>query len=182
MLYLEFLIPAILTVIGNIIFYLIIKKRVDKSITKYSIIYSGIFTERLKIYRILLEKIFDLKLSIEEQINSSRKDVTNITENFNEFMKSSKINAPLLSDKMNKNLEKLKLEFSDLTKEVKGINRTKTNNEDAHFTLLSKNVIIETELLERMNNGIMIEVEDNLVSDMKKDFSLEYFDDRKKGK
>jgi hypothetical protein len=56
------IIPVILTLVGNLIFYLFIKNKVDKSIEENKIAYSGVFREKIDIYRELVEYNLDVEV------------------------------------------------------------------------------------------------------------------------
>ncbi|MBE8712530.1 hypothetical protein [Sphingobacterium hungaricum] len=55
------IITASFTVIANAIFYSFVKNDIDKKIEQHKIIYSGIFKEKLEIYKKLLNSIDELK-------------------------------------------------------------------------------------------------------------------------
>lgn len=174
--YIELLIPAILTVLGNIAFYKFIKTKSEQSIQKYSIAYSGIFMERLSIYRTLLEKMYVLKISLSEHISKDKTETGELLKNFNDFIKFSKINEPLLSDSLSFNLRKLDKEFRMLTEEtVKTINyeNQKSNEESRDFTELLKKAQNRNELLKRVyQNDLLKKIENDLIKDMRADFHI----------
>lgn len=174
--YIDLLIPAILTILGNIAFYKFIKTKSEQSIQKYSIAYSGIFMERLSIYRTLLEKIFDLKISLSEHISKDKTDTEELIKNFNDFIKFSKTNEPLLSDSLSLNLGKLDKEFRMITqKTVKTINyeNRKNNEEIRDFTAILKKSQNKNELLKKVyQNDLLKKIENDLIKDMKSDFHI----------
>jgi hypothetical protein len=108
------ILPAIVTVSCNIIFYLIIKGRVENSIEKYKISYSGIFKERIDIYKELLKQIFDIKQSIQMYQNIPTPEETKIMDDINKFINYYLVNQPFLSDKLLNELNKLREEFQQL--------------------------------------------------------------------
>ena len=63
---LSFIIPGLVAIIGNYIFYLLIKNRVDKQIENYKISYSGVFKEKIEIHKNLLKMIFNLKRDVQQ--------------------------------------------------------------------------------------------------------------------
>jgi hypothetical protein len=105
------ILPAIATILGNIIFYLIIKGRVDNSIEKHKISYSGIFKERIDIYKELLRRIFEIKQSIQRYQYFATPDEQKIMDDINNFINYYLINQPFLSDKMLSELKKIREEF-----------------------------------------------------------------------
>jgi hypothetical protein len=61
---LKTILPAAITVILNTIFYLLIKHKVERSLEKQKIAYSGVFAEKIKIYRELLKMTYEAKSAI----------------------------------------------------------------------------------------------------------------------
>jgi len=95
------ILPAILTIIGNIIFYFWIKERVDNSIEIHKITFSGIFKERVDIYREILRQIFDIKSSVQQfQYFGTTDKGEKIMLDINAFINYCLINQLFLSDKM----------------------------------------------------------------------------------
>jgi hypothetical protein len=176
--YIEILIPAILTILGNIAFYKFIKTKSEQSIHKYSIAYSGIFMERLSIYRTLLEKIFDLKISLSEHISDDKTETEELLKNFNDFIKFSRTNEPLLSDSLSVNLRKLDKEFRMITHQtVTSINANYDDKKDKgdikDFTEILKKAQAKNELLQKVyQNDILKKIENDLIKDMKTDFHI----------
>ena len=106
--------PAVVTIIGNIIFYKSIQSKAELSLQRYSITYSGIFMERLKVYRTLLEEIFNFKSVLLEHINDRKREDTEMIDTLNNFLRSYKINEPLLSDNLLNNVQKLERELRQI--------------------------------------------------------------------
>jgi hypothetical protein len=107
--------PALLTVLLNIGFFLIIKKRVDQRIEKLKISYSGIFKERIDIYRELLSRIYDLKLRVQQfhyngtneniigkiEIGRGALTLSNLQDEFSGLISFQLKNQPFISDHIN---------------------------------------------------------------------------------
>ncbi len=109
------LLPAIVTIIGNIIFYLWIKGKVDNSIERYKIAYSGIFKERIDIYKEILKQIFEIKFSIQQyQYFGTSVQGEKIMSDLNKFINYYLVNQPFLSDKMMSELKKIREEFQSI--------------------------------------------------------------------
>lgn len=105
-------VPAILTVLLNIIFYLFIKSHADKKIEQNKIVYGGLFQEKIKIYRALLEKKQTLKMSmLQFKGTSSRVDLDKIESELNDFMYFGVINQAFWSIRMMNEITKLNQEF-----------------------------------------------------------------------
>jgi hypothetical protein len=157
----------------NILFYIFIKIKSDKAIQKYSIVYSGVFMERLTIYRKLLEEIFDLKVSLSEHIQEDKEETEELLKKFNSFIKCCKINEPLLSDSLSKNLQKLDKEFRLITQDaLRAVNSNTEKQAERDFAEIMKNAQEKKELLQKIyKNDLLKAVENNLINDMKADFS-----------
>lgn len=109
------ILPAILTLVCNLIFYLWFKSKVDNSIEKHKISYSGIFKEKIEIHRELLKKIFEIKLEIQQyQYFGNNESAEKIMQNINSFINFYLINQPFLSQKMLAELMKIRTEFQTI--------------------------------------------------------------------
>ena len=99
--------------IVNILFYWIIKSRIDKSIEKYKIANSGIFKERIDIHKNLFSMVCELqnKLSAHVYNEISEEDKNEIKLKFNTFINYYLINQPFLSDFLINKLKNLNTEF-----------------------------------------------------------------------
>jgi hypothetical protein len=83
----EKILPAIITIIGNVVFYLLIKGRIDKSIEKNKIAYSGIFKEKVNIYRELLEKTYEIKKDLNRfQYVGIKEEGTDLMHKINDYI------------------------------------------------------------------------------------------------
>ena len=108
----EKILPAIKTIIGNFIFYLWIKGRIEKSIEKNKIAYSGIFKEKVNIYRELLEKTYGIKKELNRfQYVGTKEEGIELMQKINDYIQFYTINQPFLSDEMLSDLNKIRSEF-----------------------------------------------------------------------
>lgn len=99
--YLPYIIPALLTALLNIIFYLIIKKLVDNSLERFKIIYSGVFKEKVEVYKNLLQEVHDLKLKINQfQYFDNDEFRTEVQSAFNKLIRIYSVNRPFLSERL----------------------------------------------------------------------------------
>ena len=97
--FLKLALPALVTIIGNVVFYLIIKGKVDKSIESYKISYSGVFKEKIDIYKEILTQAYDLKIKIRQfQYFGKAEFGEQIKVDFNKFIRFYIINKPFLSE------------------------------------------------------------------------------------
>ncbi len=105
---LELIIPGIVAIIGNFVFYLIIKNRIDKSIERYKIAYAGVFKEKIDIYKEILRQIFDLKNLINNFNHfGKQEDGKEVMKAFNELIRYYKINQPYISDSIVGNIKEM---------------------------------------------------------------------------
>ena len=111
----EKLLPAIITIIGNVIFYLLIKGRIEKSIERNKIAYSGIFTEKIKIYKELLEKTYSIKRELNRfQYVGTKEEGREIMQSINNYIQFYLVNQPFLSEKMISDLNEIRKEFQEV--------------------------------------------------------------------
>ncbi len=109
------IIPVILTLVGNLIFYLFIKNKVDKSIEENKIAYSGVFKEKIDIYRELLDKTYSIKKELYRiQYVGTKEDLEKLMTVINDYIKFYTINQPFLSDEMLNNFKIIRLEFQNI--------------------------------------------------------------------
>ena len=91
------IIPGLVAIIGNIIFYVIVKNRIDKSIEKYKISYAGIYQEKIKIHKEILSKLFEIKLKIQQyQYSGNQQMGEELFLDFNNFIAFYTKNQPFL--------------------------------------------------------------------------------------
>ncbi|MBN1184319.1 MAG: hypothetical protein JXB49_18660 [Bacteroidales bacterium] len=170
--YLKYIIPGLVAVIGNIIFYWIVKGRIDKSIETYKISFSGVFKEKMQIYKDILKFIFDLKLKIQRyQYTGDQTIVKEVFVGFESFINYYMVNQPYLSQSIFSNLRKMTNElqscFEDFYK---------------HNSLQDKRGIspeIQTELLNKFfesgnkfkKNHPFKELEDLIIEEMRTDLN-----------
>lgn len=111
---LKIILPGLIAIIGNLIVYLIVKKRIDNSIEKYKISFSGVFKEKISIYKELLAKIYKIKTIIHQyQYSGIDESGNQCFQEINNFINFYLANQPFLSENMLGNLKKLRVEFQD---------------------------------------------------------------------
>ncbi|MDF4222375.1 hypothetical protein PXC01_12300 [Maribacter sp. M208] len=163
----EKILPAIITIIGNLVFYIWIKGRVDKSLEKNKIAYGGIFKEKVNIYRELLERTYTLKKELSRfQYVGVKEDGNAIMEKINAYIQFASINQPFLSDAMLTDLNKLRTEFQDVFDNFyRHIANTDSEYLDKFFQAGNK----------LTSNEPFKEIEDRIVSEMRRDLKIENF-------
>lgn len=165
--YLPYIIPATLTAIFNYILYLFIKRRVDNSIEKYKISYSGVFKEKIEIYKSLLVKVHDLRIRIGHyQITDDDKTKESLRGEFNDLIRAYLINKPFLSDQL------IKL-FKDITNELQSIYEAfvlgslKNNRPSVQFDEKEKKY---WDAVNKLREGQELnKIEDEIIFEMRKD-------------
>lgn len=111
---LSLIIPGIVAIIGNYIFYLLIKNKVDKQIENYKISYSGIFKEKIEIHKNLLKMIFKLKREVQQyQYFGNDESFENIRNEFNNFIEYYIVNRPFIKDEIITELKKITIELQE---------------------------------------------------------------------
>ena len=168
----EILLPGLVTVAGNLIFYLWIKGRIDKSIEKNKIAFSGIFSEKILIYRELLERTYEIKKTLSLfQYSGTKEDGISIMESINDYIKFYKINQPFLSDKMLTDLNRIRSGFQEIFepfyKEVVMREYPQSPSDSLAEFFEAGNKLRKDEPFEK--------VEKDIVAEMKKDLQIENF-------
>jgi hypothetical protein len=105
---------AAITVLLNLIFYIIIRKGIEKSIEKSKIIYTGIFKEKIDIYKNILGEVHDLKLKLNRYQYDMAEFRTEIQEDFNRLIRIYLVNSPFLSDTLIELFKKNTSELQDI--------------------------------------------------------------------
>ena len=161
----DLVLPAIITVICNILFYLWIKKGVDKSLEQYKISYSGIFKEKIDIYRELLSKTYNLKRTISRfQYVGTKEEGSEIMESINQYINYYLVNQPFLSDDMLNDLNNMRKEFQNVF-DAFYKNLHSDNNE------LFKEWVAAGNKLK--SNEPFKQIEERIIAEMKKDLRVE---------
>ncbi|MDO6492890.1 MULTISPECIES: hypothetical protein [unclassified Cellulophaga] len=111
---LSFIIPGLVAIIGNYIFYLLIKNRVDKQIENYKISYSGVFKEKIEIHKNLLKMIFNLKRDVQQyQYFENDESFNKIRTDFNNYIEYYIVNQPFIKEEIIKELKQMTSELQE---------------------------------------------------------------------
>lgn len=109
------ILPAVLTLLGNGLFYIWLKTRIDNSIERYKVAFTGIYKERLEIYKQLLTHIYDLKRQLHQYQHSGKPEAAEtFMVDTNKFIRFYMINRPFLSEKVTSELIKIREEFQSV--------------------------------------------------------------------
>lgn len=168
------ILPAIITILGNIIFYLFIKGKIDNVIEQQKIAYSGIFKERIEIYKQLLQKIFTIKSQIGSyQYYSNMEDGEKIMKEINSFINYYLTNQLFISKKMLSELTNMRIEFQEVFEKFMifhevGIsheteNKVRKKILEEYFS--AGNKLKTNEPFQTIENSILLEMRKNLKTD-----------------
>lgn len=107
--------PAVITLICNVWFYQSVKKSVDESSERLKISFSGVFTEKMKVYNQILDKYYELLHKIESfGFNGSHKLQPEIHSLYNNFVHYRLINEPLISESLLNPLKLIEIKLEDV--------------------------------------------------------------------
>jgi hypothetical protein len=167
--FISYILPAIITIVSNVIFYLLIKRRIDSSIERYKIAYSGVFKEKIDIYKDLLIEMHDLTLKLNQLQYFDSKDFTDeIKQSFNRLIKLYLTNRPFLSNE-------IILMFKQITKDLQSIYESLTLG---NLSRLGKVPIEQVQKYEKAywdavntlrSNKSLKEIEENIIKEMRKE-------------
>jgi hypothetical protein len=160
------IIPVILTLVGNLIFYLFIKNKVDKSIEENKIAYSGVFKEKIDIYRELLDKTYSIKKELYRiQYVGTKEDLEKLMTDINDYIKFYTINQPFLSDQMLNNFKIIRQEFQNIFDEFYK-HFSNHNNLEEFFKASAK--LKEDNPFDKIEKQIILEMKTDLKIDKRK--------------
>ena len=168
------LVTGLVTFFFNFLFYRYVKRDVDRSIEEYKIVHSGVFKEKLDIYKELLGKILNLEhLSKEYYKYRKENDVKKFNKKMTAFIKYYSINKPFLSKSMLETIEEIQKErqnifftlyYANLLENKRGIsNETK---EKAYLdSAKAGNKLKEGKLFSELETKIIDEMRADLKTD-----------------
>ena len=171
---LSLIIPGLVAVLGNIVFYIIIKNRIDKSIERYKISYSGIFKEKIEIHKEILKQVFNLKLKTQQYQNSGRRELgEELFSDFNKFINYYHVNQPFLRQEILKGLKTLRQELQSCFDDFYLHNSLEgTAGIDPKIRTEILNKFFESGNKFKTNEPFG-QIEELIISEMKKDLKIE---------
>ena len=167
------ILPAFLTILGNIVFYMFIKGKIDNSIEKQRITFSGVFKEKIDIYKELLCKIYNIKLKIRQyQYFGTDEGAQNIFEEINKFINFYLVNQPFLSINMMNQLNRVRDEFQEVFDKFFMFHKVglKDSEKEERKKLLDDYFNAGNKL---KTNQPFKDIEDLIISEMRKDLHTE---------
>ncbi|WP_034890594.1 hypothetical protein [Gillisia sp. Hel_I_29] len=169
------IVPGLIAIIGNIIFYLIIKKNVDQKIEKFKVAYSGVFREKLEIHKTLLKKLFDLKSKIQQfQYNGSEEMGIELRRDFNDFIKYYIYNQPFIKKEILAALKEINKELQSCFEEF-FMHHSLKNVQGLESKIRKENLAKFFEAGDKFkSNGPFITLEELLINEIKKDLKIEH--------
>ncbi|WP_207425685.1 hypothetical protein [Pedobacter sp. SYSU D00535] len=157
--------PAILTLLGNFLFYTWVKKRVDSNIEKFKITYSGVFKEKIDVYKSLLGQLHDLKLKVNQyQYHPEQSFQRAIMEDFNAVVRSYSVNKPFFSDAIHSL-------FKEFTVELRSVFEAFATAERAPRSVEADKGYWDA--VNKLRKGeIFVAIEDKLVAEIRADLQI----------
>jgi len=166
---------ALAVTVINIVFYLFIQSKIERSIERSKIAYSGIYGQRIEIYREILGKIYDLKLSIQRYqyfYSDTDKDGQVIMDKINSFINYYLINQPFLSEKMITELNSIRSEFQfvfDNFMHHHAMSNSHGLSDELRIEIVKKYIDAGNKL---KSNNTFKKLEDVIICEMRKDLKL----------
>ncbi|MDP4207855.1 MAG: hypothetical protein Q8928_03465 [Bacteroidota bacterium] len=172
----KLIIPGLIAIIGNMIFYWIIKGQIDKSIERHKVSYSGVFKEKIEIYKGLLQKVFELKIKIQKYQYLGQQEMGyEIKTDFNVFISYYLVNQPYLSKNMICNLKTIVNELQGCFDDFfmhNSLQNTQGIPNDKRIELLNK--FFESGNKFKTNHPFK-DLEDTIIAEMRKDLQIDKY-------
>jgi hypothetical protein len=171
---LSFIIPGLITILGNLIFYLLIKNKVDKQIENYKISYTGVFKEKIEIHKSLLKMIYTIKKEIQQyQYFGNDEQFEKIRINFNDFIDFYLINQPFLKDEIIQELKKMTVELQGCFKSF-ALYKVSQNNQGLSKEAFNENLKKYIDASNKLKlNEPFNTIEECIIKEMKNDLKIE---------
>jgi len=169
----ELVIPGLIAIIGNIIFYVIVKNRIDKSIERHKISYAGIFKEKIEIHKELLGQLFQLKLKIQQyQYSGNKKISEELYLDINKFILYYTINQPFLRQEIFDCLKEIRKELQSCFLDFDKYYYLKAEGTDPQIRMETLKKFYESDGKLKKNEPFQ-RIEELIISEMKKDLRIE---------
>ncbi|MBN8649807.1 MAG: hypothetical protein J0L67_00155 [Cytophagales bacterium] len=170
---LKLTIPGVVAIIGNLIVYVIVKRRIDNSIERHKISYSGIFKEKIEVHKQILKGLFELKLKIQQYQYLGNQDLAKeIFLDVNKFISFYQMNQPFIKPKILDGLKTLTKElqicFEDFYRHNYLVTKEGIDPKIIHDTL---NKFFESGNKFKKNEPFN-QIEELIISEMKSDLRI----------
>jgi hypothetical protein len=109
----QYISPALITLLGNFLFYKYFQRRYEKSLEEFKISYTGIHKERIQIYRDLLKLLLEVKYKV-SRFNYGLGDSQEIMLEINSLLSFLRYNRPFMSPKVKQSSEKFVLNLQEV--------------------------------------------------------------------
>lgn len=153
------ILTPLLTLLVNYVTYKFIRAKMEQKIHQNNIAYSGIFQEKIKVYREFLEKIYDLKLLIDiYRVAENQENTKNVALLLFEFMRFYNINRPFLSNSIHEDARKFQKIFTLLY-------QMQYDNSVVNETKIDPNTVLkefDSETLERLEKKVITKMKEEL--------------------
>jgi hypothetical protein len=168
------IIAGLVAIIGNIIFYILVKNRIDKSIENYKISYAGIYKEKIEIHKEILKQISELKLKIQRYRYSRDQQLSNeLLGDFNRFINLYTINRPFIKQEILNALRMLTTELQSCFENFEMYNLTSHMDKvEPKIRLDSLKMFFESGNKFKKDEPFK-QIEDLIIAEMKKDLKID---------
>ncbi|MXV16840.1 hypothetical protein [Hufsiella ginkgonis] len=165
------ILPAVITVVGNIIFYLIIKGRIDNKIERYKTVFNGIFKEKIEVYRAFLKLSHSLsyKLYVYQTFLNDASPAE-IRQAFNEMIEHFSINEPFISVTLVEKFKTLQKELQECFEAIFRYSSMLTNDPSNSGKYEAAYVEAKNKL---QGSTLLKDLERSIISEMKKDLGID---------
>lgn len=165
--YLDLITPAVITLIGNIIFYLFVKKGFDKALDKQKVAFSGVFNEKIIVYKETLNQYHNLIHKIESYNHTGHEYlIKQINQMTNDFIHYSLVNEPLFSVKMVDILANLTIEINKVFDSCQMYYTHSSGREDEHL------IVKDLEMKKFKKDGAITLLFNEMIKVMRNDMHL----------
>lgn len=164
------IISALASVVANAIYLSFVKKDLDKRLESYKIAYSGIFKEKLDLYKKLIEEMEELKtkiLTYGHQGEVSNLQIHDLMQDVNRFIKLNEFGSIFYNTKIENIISDIRKEFQDvLDLSFKRVYAKANNFEFGEFEIYLK------KLTDLTNGKKYSELKKQLIQSIREDFNI----------
>lgn len=169
-----FIIPivsAVAAVVANAIYISMVKKDLDKRLESYKIAYSGIFKEKLDLYKTILESMENLRIKVVnyghagDNSNFSQQE---IMDEFNKFIRLNEHGAIFFNDIIKQNISEIRNDFQQV------FDLSIQNHFSKQLDIKNSKIEQYMEKLSELTRGEKYSnLKENLIQSIRKDFNIQ---------